>query len=109
MVQAQSDLIKQFNAGYSPEDIQDASNMKVERTDEPGYDAVVVGYDHAVYAARRNNGTIVIFNGWKGRSVSTTQHIGTLKYTIDNPNIANDGRPGRGGFAKYDEGQRAVV
>lgn len=109
MTQAQSDLVQQFKAGYSPDRIEDASNMAVEETDVSGYDAILVGYGHAVYAARRDDGSFVQFDGWKGRSISTNTHLGKIRYKLDNQNIERDGRPGRGSFDEYDTQRRVKV
>jgi hypothetical protein len=109
MTQAQSDLVRQFKSGIEAEDIEDASNMAVEETDESGYDAILVGYGHAVYAARRDDGTFVQYDGWKGRSISTNTHLGKIRYKLDNQNIETEGRPGRGHFPEYDDQRRAVL
>lgn len=108
MVQAQRDLVTQFEVGQKPKDIRDASSMAVEEADEEGFDAVVIGYDHAVYAARRNSGEIVVFNGWYGRSNSTNSHLNGLKRG-SNHKIIEEGRPDRGEFLDLLEEDHAAA
>jgi len=68
----QTALGRQFAAGHDPSRIGDASNVAVEPCDIEGYDALIRGYGHAVYAVRRDDGEITIFEGWRGRSSSTS-------------------------------------
>lgn len=104
---AQDTLARQFAAGHDPSSISAASNVTAEGTAADGYDAVIVGYGHAVYAARRTDGSIVLFEGWAGRSVSTTQHLGKLRSGFRKGgrgdfDIAGSGRPERANFARID-------
>lgn len=104
---AQDTLARHFAAGNDPSSIESASNVTVEPTGVDGYDAVIVGYGHAVYAARRTDGSIILFEGWRGRSVSTTQHITKLRtgFRQGGPtevDTDSEARPDRGTFAGYD-------
>lgn len=37
------------------------------------------GYGHALYAARRDDGCLFVYNGWNGRSQTTSTHMNALK------------------------------
>lgn len=37
------------------------------------------GYGWALYAALRDDGRLFVYNGWYGYSVTTSQHLGSLK------------------------------
>lgn len=43
------------------------------------------GYGHALYGARdRDSGTLFVYNGWHGRSSTTSSHINSLKRAAKN-------------------------
>lgn len=77
---SQHELGRRFGRGDDPEDIPSASNIEVEPgKDNDEYEAVVVGYNWALYAARMSDGSVVVYDGWRGYSNSTTQQIGQVK------------------------------
>lgn len=76
---AQQELARRFAAGHDVTGIGSASNLSVESTAREGYDAVLLGYGHAVYAARRTDGSVVRFDGWRGYSQSTTCQLTELR------------------------------
>lgn len=102
---AQRDLARQFESGEDADFIPDASNVKVVETSKEGYDALLIGFGHAVYAARRDDGTIVYFEGWYGYSPSTSCQLSKMMTGM--PKDTVDRRPKRRNFAEADIGVTA--
>lgn len=97
-MQSQQALAAEFAAGHDPSSIEDASNLEVWATDTDGYDAILVGYGHAVYAARRSDGSVVRFDGWRGYSQSTTCQLTELRKGFKSlperlQTVVGEGRP----------------
>ena len=104
---AQDTLARRFAEGNDPRSIASASNVTAETTPADGYDAVIVGYGHAVYAARRTDGSIVLFEGWRDRSQSTRCQLTKLASGFraggrGDFDRTDDGQPGRGTFPGFD-------
>lgn len=77
---SQHGLAKRFARGDEPASIRQASNVVVESLDlDDDYEAYIVGYNWAMYAARTSEGSVVVFEGWEGYSQSTTQQIAQIK------------------------------
>jgi hypothetical protein len=68
-----------------------ASRMSIGTTYDGG--VYILGYGHAVYAYRPPDGRFgpVVFDGWKGASKTTTQHISLIERHADH---SANGRPG---------------
>lgn len=77
----QQELAYRFARGDDPTDIPAASNVEVEPSGDPdsGYEAVIVGYNWAMYAARTPEGSVTLFTGWEGYSRSTAAQLSALK------------------------------
>jgi hypothetical protein len=72
---SQTELGRQFAAGYDPSGIPQASNVAAEPHDHPVIDAVIRGYGHAVYAIRTTGGRLILCEGWRGYSTSTGSQL----------------------------------
>jgi len=72
---SQTELGRQFAAGYDPSSIPQASNVAAEPSALPEIDAVIRGYGHAVYAVRTTGGRLILCEGWRGRSASTGSQL----------------------------------
>jgi hypothetical protein len=77
------DLIRDFSRGESGT----ANNLASVPVTRYGR-MFLVGYGHAVYAVRHEDGTITLFNGWRGRSTTTSQHLSL----IDDATVVNEER-----------------
>jgi hypothetical protein len=55
-----------------------ANSMAIE---ERGEWTLLWGYGHALYAARKANGPLYIYNAWYGYSSTTSTHLNKLKRT----------------------------
>jgi hypothetical protein len=114
MVQAQSRLARQFAAGQDPDEIGDASNVEVRATNRDGYDAFILGYGHAVYAVRRDDGTPVLFDGWRDYGTPSTKcQLTELRKGFrdgygDDFVMYDEGMPKQRNFHEYDEGPAKI-
>ena len=79
---SQKELARRFARGDPVDAIPAASNMNVVTADDDGFDALIVGYNWAVYAARQN-GTVTVFDGWHGYSPSTSCQITEIRKGVD--------------------------
>jgi hypothetical protein len=67
------DLVERFARGFE----RGASNrMEIKRD---GNETIIVGYGHAVYARRKPNGTIILYDGWYGYSPTTSTHLNMIR------------------------------
>lgn len=70
---ANDDLIERFVRGH--EDGK-ANRMAIEARDDWTF---LWGYGHALYGARSPSGTLFVYDGWNGRSNTTSTHMNSLK------------------------------
>ena len=75
---AQRNFARQFARGDDPSSITDASSLSAESHDHPDIDAVIRGYGHAVYAVRTTSGRLILCEGWRGFSVSTSSQLSKI-------------------------------
>lgn len=91
----QNDLGRAFKRG---ETNHRASNVQIV---ERGDFTVLLGYGHAVYAARhKESGAITHFEGWRGYSVSTSCQLSKLG-TRASADAVVDESPGLHDFTDY--------
>lgn len=86
---SQAELARKFARGQSVDSLPNASNIAAQE----GPDGVdyLVGYGHAIYAARFK-GSVLLFEGWRGYSVSTTCQLTELKkgFSLIGPYLVDD-------------------
>lgn len=75
----QRDLGRRFARGEDPEKIPAASNIEAEPSErDDDFEAYLIGYNWAIYAGRRPDGSIVLFRGWSGFSRTTTAQLSSI-------------------------------
>lgn len=82
----QKELAYQFAWGYQPDEIPRASNVEVRKN---GGDEYIVGYGHAIYAARLD-GDLVLYEGWRGYSISTSCQMTELRKGFEKAGVEFD-------------------
>lgn len=95
---SQDKLVRRFAAG---DDHGTASNMQIRPADGG---TELVGYGWARYAFRTDDGTVTIYEGWNGYSISTTQQMTKVRRVADE---ADDSQPRAGSRAPEDARQAA--
>lgn len=68
-----------------------ASNVKI---DDRENGTALIGYGHAMYAFRTNDGTIIYFRGWYGYSASTSCQISKMSLRANADIIVDEERSG---------------
>lgn len=76
---SQPDVARAFARGLPAEDIPSASNFyAVAAPPDTGFDAVLLSYGWAVLAGRKGR-QVVVFDGWRGYSASTSTQHGKMR------------------------------
>jgi len=73
MTYTNDEVIQRFVAGETE---GKANRMAISERDEWTF---LWGYGHALYGARSPDGTLYVYDGWQGRSQTTSTHMNTLK------------------------------
>lgn len=98
---SQKDVARQFALGHAAETIPTAHNFHATPApDGTPFDAVILSYGWAVVAGRRPDGSVVIFDGWRGYSTATNTQIGKMTNEIEEMSVdveKSDERPKFGG------------
>lgn len=78
------ELVERFARGFG----QGASNRMEIKKD--GNETVIVGYGHAIYARRKPNGSIILYDGWYGYSPTTSRQLNLIRPYAD---VVNKKKP----------------
>lgn len=77
-------LVERFVRGFR----KGESNRMEIRQD--GNETIIVGYGHAIYARRKPNGNIILYDGWYGYSPTTSRHLNLIRPYAD---VVNKKKP----------------